>query len=163
MVLSRARIQRSRSSCVCAWKWNILWSTVIVNVLSSSLSIPTTAPRSRTQPRRTPRIIFSFDCKQSTLTFHIPTLPVPRRSIGRRGDRSRLYRVVAEDPSRLVHDEVAILPALHHVRPLAQCALHLPCCKSTLIKQGRISPECLSFQDTGRVKSHLPFCEGMNA
>ncbi|MPC48847.1 hypothetical protein E2C01_042632 [Portunus trituberculatus] len=44
------------------WKWKVLVSTVMVKVESSSSSMPTTAPFRRTQPRRAPRIIFSFDC-----------------------------------------------------------------------------------------------------
>jgi hypothetical protein len=64
MVSSSARIHFSRSSAPRAWKWNVFPSTVIVNVLSSSSSIPMTAPFSLTHPRRTPRIIFSFDCNK---------------------------------------------------------------------------------------------------
>lgn len=48
--------------CVLTWKWNVLWSTVIVNVVMSWSSIPTTAPFKRTHPRRTPLDIFSLDC-----------------------------------------------------------------------------------------------------
>ena len=47
--LPRARIHFSRSSESLAWKWNVLLSTVIVNVESSSSSIPTIAPRNLTQ------------------------------------------------------------------------------------------------------------------
>jgi hypothetical protein len=65
MVSSSARIHFSRSSAPRAWKWNVFPSTVIVKVLSSSSSIPMTAPLSLTQPRRTPRFIFSFDCNKS--------------------------------------------------------------------------------------------------
>lgn len=65
IVSSRARTHFSRSSASRAWKWNVLWSTVMVKVLSSSSSIPITAPFNRTQPLRTPRIIFSFDWKQN--------------------------------------------------------------------------------------------------
>lgn len=43
------------------WKWKVLWSTVMVKFESSSSSMPTTAARKRTHPRRTPLIIFSFD------------------------------------------------------------------------------------------------------
>jgi len=64
MVSSRARIHFSRSSAPSAWKWKVFPSTVIVKVLSSSSSIPMTAPFYLTQPRRTPRIIFSFDCNK---------------------------------------------------------------------------------------------------
>lgn len=61
MVSSNARTHRSRSSPFRAWKWNVLWSTVMVKVLSSSSSMPKTAPFRRTQPLLTPLIIFSFD------------------------------------------------------------------------------------------------------
>ena len=48
---------------VLPWKWNILLSTLIVKVQSSSSSMPMMALFSRIQPRREPRFIFSLDWK----------------------------------------------------------------------------------------------------